>query len=72
MYYGENIGQRLGESMVEVARKAGIPVYGSVTLQFANNDVPEFLKNLHRFEEASRKAGKDIKAVDYLPQPAYA
>jgi hypothetical protein len=68
---GKSLGQRLGEAMVEKARKSGLPVITRV-IPFLNNDVPEYLENLHRFEEASRRAGKDIKVEVYLFQPAYA
>ena len=51
----KTLGEKLGEAMIDAARKAGIPVLEPVIIQLHYEDIREYLENLHRFEQASRK-----------------
>ena len=45
----------IGNSLFEELRKRGIVPVKTVRVRFNNDDVPKFLKNLKRFEKASKK-----------------
>ena len=50
----------IGKSLLEELRKRGIVPVKTIRVRFNNDDVPKFLKNLKRFEKASKKAGAKI------------
>jgi hypothetical protein len=49
-----------GNSLLEELRKRGIVPVKTIRVRFNNDDAPKFLKNLKRFQKASKKAGDKI------------
>jgi hypothetical protein len=47
--------QHIAQAFIDAAKRDGLPII-TVAIPFRNNDVPEYLENLRRFEEESRKA----------------
>ena len=56
----KTLGERVGDYWLEYAKREGLPVITRV-IHFPNDDVPRYLENLRRFEQASREAGKDFR-----------
>lgn len=61
--------KRMASAMMRAAKKAGLEVI-TKTIHFPNNDVPEFLKRLDRFERDSLNVR--IMVSSYILQTNYA
>jgi len=55
----------VGELVKELAKVSGKPVV-VITIPFLNNDVPEYLKKLRRFEEESRNVNINVCGREYF------